>query len=154
MTQPSCQVDFYHLTTSDLGSNLALLADKIVGSHKSALILCTEVMAEGISAALWETRADNFLAHGKGHEPVNKASPLWLVHDPDANPINADYILITGGLDVSDIRRFKRVFMVFDGTSESEVTAARIKWKKWAQMDEVMCRYFAQDEAGKWSQKA
>lgn len=154
MNQQTCQVDFYHLTKSDLASNIALLADKIVGSQKTALILCAEVMADLISSALWETTADNFLAHGVADDEVNLNAPLWLVHDPDYNPISADYILITSGLEVSDIRKFARVFMVFDGTSEFEVSSARQKWKSWSQIDDVKCRYFSQDTAGKWTQNA
>ena len=154
MDQKACQIDFYHLTSSDLGSTVALLSDKIVGSNKTAIILCSQTMSDMISAALWETTADNFLAHGIGNEPLNPNAPLWLVHDPNANPINADYAMLTSGLEIDDVMRFERLFLVFDGTSEFELSSARKKWKNWSQIDDISCRYFSQDGGGKWSQKA
>ena len=154
MYSPSCQIDFYHLTQSDLGKNVAMLASKIVGSGQKALILCTKLNAESMSSSLWETQADTFLAHGIGDETVNVNAPLWLVHDPDSNPIMADHILVTGGLEVADAYHFKRLFLLFDGTSEMELAAARSKWKSWSKEEGIQCRYFAQDDAGKWTQKA
>lgn len=153
----TCQIDFYHLTKSDLGANIAMLAAKITGSGHKALIVCTKIMVDTISSALWETQAETFLAHGIGAGADETGNPhvgLWLTQDPDSNPIAADYLLLTNGLDVSDIRAYKRLFLLFDGGSEAELSAARTKWKNWSKDADVACRYFVQDEAGKWLQKA
>ena len=149
----SCQIHFYHLTGTDLGKNVAVLAGKIVGAGQKSLILCTKLNAETLSSALWETHPETFLAHGLSDDAVNADAPLWLVHDPEMNPIQAEHIIITGGLEVADILSFKRCFLLFDGNSESELSAARAKWKNWSKNEQLSCRYFAQDDAGKWSQK-
>lgn len=154
MSEAARQIDFYHLVGSDLGATVAMLSAKIIGAGHKALILCVQPMAEPISMALWETQPDSFLAHGMGDHMDNPHAPLWLVHDPASNPIAADYMVMTGGLEPADMNSFARLFTIFDGTSETELTLARQQWKRWSKLEQVKCRYFAQDESGKWGQKA
>ena len=49
---------------------------------------------------------------------------------------------------------FERVFNLFDGRSEAQVTQAREQWQAWRGNDDMEMRYFAQDDAGKWEQRA
>ena len=49
---------------------------------------------------------------------------------------------------------FERVFNLFDGRSEAQVTQAREQWQAWRRNDDMEMRYFAQDDAGKWEQRA
>jgi DNA polymerase-3 subunit chi len=49
---------------------------------------------------------------------------------------------------------FERVFNLFDGRSEAQVAQARNQWQAWRGMEGVEMRYFAQDDEGKWQQRA
>ena len=49
--------------------------------------------------------------------------------------------------------RFERVFNLFDGRSEAQITQAREQWRNWKASDDLTMRYFAQDDTGRWEQR-
>jgi DNA polymerase IIIc chi subunit len=49
---------------------------------------------------------------------------------------------------------FERVFNLFDGRSEAQVGQARARWAALREQADTQMRYFAQDDAGKWEQRA
>ena len=90
---------------------------------------------------------DSDMAEGHEHASV------WLSSDVGANQIKARYLALTAGLEPPDIQQFDRIFNLFDGTSETAVAVARDSWRRWSALEQVSCRYFSQDEQGRWSQK-
>jgi len=147
------QIDFYHLKDADLATPLAMLATKIVASGHKFLILARPIHFVEISKSLWVYRPDNFLAHGFDDDEGSEYAPVWLSSHAENNPIKADYVAMCDGFVPPHIDSFARLFHLFDGQNEESVKIARSHWKDWSEQAELTCRYFAQDEQGKWTQK-
>ena len=147
------QIDFYHLRDGDLATPVAMLAHKTVASGQKLLVLGKEDSFPEISDKLWCYRPDSFLAHGVDEADGTDYASVWLSSDVRGNQIGADYLALTGGLEVEDISKFQRIFNLFDGTSETAVAAARDSWRRWVASEQTTCRYFSQDEQGRWTQK-
>ena len=150
---PAVQVDFYHLRDADLATPLAMLAHKTAASGHRLLVLGVKDSFSALSDKLWSFRPDSFLAHASDNDDGHEHASVWLSSDVAANQIDARYLALTAGLEPPDIQQFDRVFNLFDGTSETAVAAARDSWRRWSALQQVTCRYFSQDEQGRWSQK-
>ena len=151
--QALLQIDFYHLRDADLATPLAMLAHKTVASGHKLLILAQKDSHEAISERLWSFRPDSFLAHAADECKGYEHAKIWLTSDVATNQIGARFLALTSGLEPPEVQKFDRVFNLFDGTIETAVSAARDTWKRWSKTDDVTCRYFVQDVAGRWSQK-
>ena len=149
----SLQIDFYHLRDADLATPLAMLAHKTVASGHRLLVLGQKDSFAEISDKLWSFRPDSFLAHDSDMAEGHEHASVWLSSDVGANQIKARYLALTAGLEPPDIQQFDRIFNLFDGTSETAVAVARDSWRRWSALEQVSCRYFSQDEQGRWSQK-
>ena len=147
------QIDFYHLRDADLATPLAMLAHKTVTSGHKLLIIAQKDYHAAISERLWSFRPDSFLAHAADEDQGHEHAQIWLTSDVAANQIDARFLALTAGLEPPEVQKFDRVFNLFDGTSQTTVSAARDSWKRWSGADDVTCRYFAQDDQGCWSQK-
>ena len=146
-------IDFYHLRNADLATPLAMLALKTVASGHKLLILAQKNNHVAISERLWTFRPDSFLAHAADQNEGHEHAKIWLTSDVAVNLIDARFLAITTGLEPPEVQKFDRVFYLFDGTSEVAVSAARDSWKRWSGTQDVTCRYFVQDDQGRWSQK-
>ena len=147
------QIDFYHLRNADLTTPLAMLAHKTVVSGHKLLILAHKDSHMAISERLWSFTPDSFLAHAADDNEGHEHAKIWLTSDVAVNQIDAPFLALTAGMEPPDVKKFDRVFNLFDGTSEVAVSAARDSWKRWSGTDDVTCRYFAQDVQGRWSQE-
>ena len=147
------QIDFFHLRDADLATPLAMLAHKTVASGHKLLILAQKDSHAAISERLWSFRPDSFLAHAADENEGHEHAQIWLTSDVAVNQIDARFLALTAGLEPPEVQKFDRVFNLFDGTSEMAVSAARDSWKRWSGLENVTCRYFAQDNQGRWSQK-
>ena len=151
--QALLQIDFYHLRDADMATPLAMLAHKTVASGHKLLILAPKDSHAAISERLWSFRPDSFLAHAADENNGHEHAQIWLTSDVAINQIGARFLAITAGLEPPEVQKFDRIFNLFDGTSERAVSASRDSWKRWSGTDGVTCRYFAQDDQGRWSQK-
>ena len=147
------QIDFYHLRDADLATPLAMLADKTVASGHKLLILAQKDTHASISERLWSFKPDSFLAHAADENDGHEHAKIWLTSDVAVNQISASFLALTAELEPPEIQKFERVFNLFDGTSETAVSAAQKSWKRWSRTHDVTCRYFAQNDQGRWSQK-
>ena len=146
-------IDFYNLRDADLATPLAMLAHKSVESGQKLLILAQKNSHAAISERLWSFRPNSFLAHAADENDGHQHAQIWLTSNVVANQIGARFLALTAGLEPPDIQQFKRIFNLFDGTSETAVAAARDSWGRWSGKDDVICRYFVQKDGGRWSQK-
>ena len=154
LTPPQAvQIDFYHLRDADLATPLAMLAHKTVASGQKLLVLGTPDSFAAISDKLWSYRPDSFLAHGVDADDGYEYASVWLSSDVQNNQIGARFLALTAGLEVPDISKYQRIFNLFDGTSETAVAVARDSWKRWTAAQQASCRYFSQDDQGRWTQK-
>lgn len=147
------QVDFYHLTQSELADALVTLLKKTHVAGKRALIQCPKPAAEGIDEALWSHDPESWLPHGLGEAKGAEFATSWILSDGEANPLNAEFLFLLHGSERADMTEFERIFNLFDGRSEAQVTHARAQWQNWRSRDGLEMRYFAQDDNGKWEKR-
>ena len=148
------QVDFYHLTQSDLETALVLLLKKTIAAGKTALILCPKPAATALDAALWTHEAESWIPHGVDDAKGIDVAPVWISTDPALNPINAPFLFLVHGQTPPSLEGFERVFNLFDGRSETQTTAARAQWKQWGENSSLLLGYFAQADDGRWQKHA
>ena len=58
------QVDFYHLTRSDMAEALVMLVKKSQLAGKKVLVQCPRPAAEAMDEALWTQDPDSWIPHG------------------------------------------------------------------------------------------
>tara|TARA_B100000575_G_C23071198_1_gene616972 strand:+ start:19 stop:471 length:453 start_codon:yes stop_codon:yes gene_type:complete len=148
------QVDFYHLTLSDLETTLVQLLKKTMAAGKSALILCPKPAATGLDAALWTIEAESWIPHGVDDAEGVDVAPVWISTDPASNPIDAPFLFLVHGQTPPTLEGFERVFNLFDGRSEAQKTDARAQWKEWLENSSLQLGYYTQAEDGGWQKNA
>jgi len=79
---------------------------------------------------------------------------VWVCSDMSSNPIHADYVMLLHGSEPENWAGFERVFVVFDGKSDTQLQQARSQWQKWKSQSETEMAYFAQTAGGGWEKKA
>ena len=157
------QIDFYHLTQSNIETALVMLVQKSLLASKKVLVQCPRPAAETIDEALWAADRDSWIPHGLDDAFGRDKAPVWICSassDKDGaetggiSPDGATFLFLLHGAQRDDMPRFERVFNIFDGRSEAQVGQARDQWQSWRDMDATEMRYFAQDDTGKWEQRA
>ena len=148
------QVDFYHLTQAEPPAALLMLVEKSRIAGKKVLIQCPRPAAEAMDDALWAEEAESWIPHGLDDADGAEHAVAWIVSNGESNPIGAEFLFLLHGAERSDMDSFERVFNLFDGRSEAQVIQAREQWRSWRGNDDMQMRYFAQDDTGKWGQRA
>ena len=131
-----------------------MLVEKSRLAGKKVLIQCPRPAAEAMDDALWAEESESWLPHGLDDAHGAEHAVAWIVSAGDSNPIKAEFLFLLHGAERPDMGGFERVFNLFDGRSEAQVTQAREQWQAWRGSDNSEMRYFAQDDAGKWEQRA
>ena len=67
----------------------------------------------------------------------------------DANANNADFLFLTDGAESTQLEHFERCFVLFDGTVEAAVLAARTGWKNYTDAGYELI-YWQQSVSGSW----
>lgn len=148
------EVYFYHLTSSPLEQALPDLLEKVRGNNWRALIRGTDTgRLAKLDQHLWQYRDDNFLAHGMAGGDHDADQPILLTTDA-ANANNAEILLLThqAKTDPSEVAKFTRVCLMFDGMDHDALNAARADWKTLTDAG-IPAQYWAQ-ENGRWTKKA
>jgi DNA polymerase III subunit chi len=148
------EVYFYHLTSSRLEQALSKLLEKVRASKWRALIRSINTGSlDRLDAHLWQYSEDNFLAHGKSGGDYDKDQPILLTTDFD-NTNNAEilFLMDQAKTDPTEVAKFTRVCLIFDGMDPEELNSARIEWKNCSQAG-IPAQYWAQDD-GRWIKKA
>jgi DNA polymerase-3 subunit chi len=144
------EIGFYHLTRSRMPQALPQLLVRTLGAGQRALVVAPSAAElEAISAALWEQPA--WLPHGSASDGDADLQPIWL--STEAEPLNgARYLFLVDGARTDRLALFDRVFDLFDGASDDELAAARLRWKA-ARDAQHSVAYWQQTERG-WQKKA
>jgi DNA polymerase-3 subunit chi len=130
MTNPACEVWFYHLERSSVEQVLPDLLDKTLARGWKALVRAPDrSRLEALGEALWTWRDDAFLAHGLEDEPFVERAPIALVTG-HANPNGAEALFLLDGAAPGDLAGFARCLVVFDGQDENRLTEARARWSE------------------------
>jgi DNA polymerase-3 subunit chi len=144
------EIGFYHLTRSTLTEALPrLLARTLAAGHRALVVGTTQDGLAAVSTALWA--GESWLPHGSQAEGDADLQPIWLSLTTD--PANgARYLFVVDGASTNDLTRFDRVFDLFDGTSDTQVEAARNRWRQRKAEDHALT-YWQQTPSG-WQKKA
>ena len=142
------QVDFYQLTRDPAGKVLPPIAQHVLDGEGRLLVVSGDTaQLEAISAALWNWKADSFLAHAKAGDGDDTLQPILLSGEPIAAN-NAKFIALADGEWRDAALEYDRAFYLFP---PSHIDNARAAWRALRDNEGVERRYWKQDN-GKWVQ--
>ena len=147
------KVDFYHLTRSGMVEALVMLVKKSQLAGKKVLVQCPRPAAEAIDEALWTQDPESWIPHGLDDADGASHAHAWILSVPEGNPISAELLFLLHGAERPDMTSFERVFNLFDGRSDAQLSEARSQWQEWRKTAALEMRYFAQDDDGKWEKR-
>jgi DNA polymerase-3 subunit chi len=148
------EILFYHLQGQKLETVLTPLLEKsLERGWKVAVQGGSPERIEALDAHLWTYRDDGFLPHGTWREAEAASQPVLLTVD-DGNPNGSNVrFLIDGAAVPADAEGYERIVLVFDGTDDAAVAAARSAWSE-AKAKGFAATYWQPDEQGRWAKQA
>lgn len=146
-------VRFYQLGRRPLEQALAVMLERCYQRGQKALVQAgSPERVETLAAHLWTYRDRSFLPHGTEKDGFAEQQPIWLTAESE-NPNGAEVLFLTDGSERSDLASFALVAVLFDGSDAESLTAAREFWRRLRDSGEGLT-YWAEDESGRWTQKA
>ena len=119
-------IGFYHLTRTGPESALpALLARTLKAGERAVVMTSTEERVAAVDTSLWADM--EWLPHGTAAMGKAELQPIWITHQ-DEVPNGARYLFLLDGANSEKLEHFTRVFDLFDGKDELQITAARARW--------------------------
>ena len=147
------EIGFYHLQRWPLERALPKLLEKVLKRGMRAVVVAgSEERVEALNTTLWTYQDESFLPHGSARDGNAEAQPIWLTVE-DENPNGATVLVLTDGADSAQLDRFDRCVLMFDGTDEEAVAAARRRWQVYKAAGHKLT-YHQQTERGGWEEKA
>ena len=147
------EIGFYHLQIAPLERALPKLLEKVLERGMRAVVVAgSEERVEALNTALWTYDQASFLPHGSARDGNAEAQPIWLTVE-DENPNGANVLVLTDGTDSPHLDRFERCVLMFDGTDEQALAAARRRWQAYKSAGHKLT-YNQQTEQGGWEKKA
>ena len=144
---------FYHLEHQSLEAVLPQLLEKTLERGWRAVVQAGSVeRLEALDQHLWTWREDSFLPHGRRQDGHPERQPVYLT-TTDENPNGATVRFLVDGAEPPDPTGYTRLVVMFDGTDESAVAAARGNWKVFKDKG-CAVTYWQQGESGGWVKKA
>lgn len=148
------RIDFYHLQKSTLDEALPKLVSKAYETGKKIKIkVGNELRIDFINSLLWTFDDESFVPHGIKKEGFAELQPVYISSDDD-NPNEAVFLFLVEAADLSleNALKFERIFYIFSGNNENELTKARVMWKTFS--NETFERHYWQQNAeAKWEEK-
>jgi len=145
------RVDFYQLGGAPIESVLASLATRLLADDQRLLVIAEdEALLARLDRQLWDQGAARFLPHAMAGGADDARQPILLSTTPDT-PNLARNLVIADGVWREAALGFDRAFYLFDADT---LEAARLAWKLLSGREGVDRHYWAQDEAGRWTEKA
>jgi DNA polymerase-3 subunit chi len=141
---------FYHIDQTSVPEAVAPLVEKCLERGWRVVIAGGEETLAVLDRHLWTWRDDSFLPHGRdGSEAARQ--PVLLSRE--ARPVNGARAAILLDGTTAEVGAFERAIVVFDG-GDSEVRGAARRQYRLASEQGARVRYFQQDAAGGWREKA
>jgi DNA polymerase-3 subunit chi len=146
---------FYHLTVRPLEAAAPEILEKALarGSRVVFRFGGVERMA-AMNLHLWTWRDDAFLPHGDPSDGFAERQPIYLTTGAET-PNAPDLLMLADGAEATanEFGRMSRIASLFDGRDAGAVEQARAQWRA-AVAAGCACRYWAQDETGRWTLRA
>ncbi|HEV2363385.1 MAG TPA: DNA polymerase III subunit chi [Caulobacteraceae bacterium] len=147
------EVWFYHLERSSLEEILPdLLARSLARGWRALVVAPDRRRLEALDERLWTFGDESFLPHGLEGEPHAARHPVLLSVSGE-NLNQADVLILIDGADAGDVAPYERSILVFDGTDEAALSAARERWTGFKKAG-LEVAYWRQKEAGGWERQA
>lgn len=142
------RVDFYHLAASPIERVLPRICERLVEEGERLVVVGEADLLDRLDQQLWTYRKDAFLPHGQASGDPAGAQRQPILLSPDAKPLNgAANIALADGRWRDEALEFARAFYFFDSGGLDE---ARRSWRALQGRTDAECRYWKQDESGRW----
>jgi DNA polymerase-3 subunit chi len=142
------RVDFYHLAASPIERVLPRICERLVEEGERLVVVGEADLLDRLDQQLWTYRKDAFLPHGQASADAANAQRQPILLSLDPKPLNgAANIALADGRWRDEALAFARTFYFFDNGALDE---ARRSWRALKGDAGVECRYWKQDENGRW----
>lgn len=153
LSNPACEIWFYHLERSSLDQVLPDLLDKTLKKGWRAVIRTgAPDRLEHLDGWLWSFRDESFLPHGLADEPFAEHQPVLLTTRLDT-PNAAQALFLIDGAEAGDLSPHERCIVLFDGRDEAALAQARGRWKSFKAEGRPIS-YWRQGEQRGWEKMA
>ena len=147
------EVFFYHLERQPLEVILPHLLERTLERQWRAVVEApSKERLEALDSLLWTYRDDSFLPHGAEGDSFAADQPIVLTTTQSC-PNQAHIRFLVDGSPPSEIERYDRVAVLFDGRDEEAVVLAREQWKALRASAHTLA-YWQQEAEGRWAKKA
>jgi DNA polymerase-3 subunit chi len=146
---------FYHLTREPLERALPILLERSLDRGWRAVVQARdEERLSFLDDALWTWSDASFIAHGMARDGDAAVHPVYLTTGLDA-PNGPRVRFFVDGAEIApaiaapDAPKYDRCVVMFDGTNEPALAAARAQWRVLKELGHTLS-YWRQGEAGGW----
>ncbi|WP_319569381.1 DNA polymerase III subunit chi [Cohaesibacter marisflavi] len=152
------EIFFYHLQMQPLEATLPVLLEKCLEKGWRAFVQTgSEERAHVLDTHLWSWREDSFLAHGLHGSAHAEHQPILIAPQgvPAANEANVRFFVDGARPEekLTLLEGLERAILMFDGSSNEALQAARISWKALKEAGYPVT-YWQQTPRGGWEKKA
>jgi len=145
------EIQFYHLLSSPLEVALPKLLERALAADMRCVVhVDSPQMEKKLDDLLWQ-HDGAFLPHGTSQDPFKERQPIYITHQQET-PNAASVLVVTDGLQVSAVDDYIKILDLFDGHQESQVAAARARWKHYKDAG-IKLTYNKQQPRGGWKQE-
>ena len=153
LSNPTCEVWFYHLERSSLDQVLPDLLDRTLKRGWRALVRTGAAdRLDHLDGWLWSYRDESFLPHGQASEPFADRQPVLITTEQD-NPNGAQALFLIDGAEPGDLSAYERFIVLFDGRDDAALNEARARWKTFKAQG-LPISYWQQGQERGWEKKA
>ena len=146
------EVYFYHLTHTRLEVALPKILERALSAEWSVeLRIGMERDEETISEAIWKGPDESFLPNCLEDSDKLQDHPIVLSKSSLSEVRDCLIVMDQVNLKENEVKKFKRVCLLFDAKNEVELTNARKTWKSLSNAG-VNTVYWAEDQ-GTWKRK-
>ncbi len=146
-------VNFYQLSRSGMDDALDMLLSRALGQGWRVMIRAPDREAlERQDTRLWLKPEDGFLPHGLEGTASDAGHPVLLGQGPAVNGAQGVFLLGAMAVDPVEAAQMERVWLLFDGADEDQVSKARVQWK--AVVAAGLPAQYWNDASGRWEKKA
>ena len=146
------EVYFYHLTHTRLEVALPKILERALSAEWSVeLRIGMERDEETISDAIWKGPDESFLPNCLEDSDKLQDHPIVLSKSSLSEVRDCLIVMDQVNLKENEVKKFKRVCLLFDAKNEVELTNARETWKSLSNAG-VNTVYWAEDQ-GTWKRK-
>ena len=110
-------------------------------------------MSNFLNTLLWTFEDESFVPHGTKKDGFADMQPVYISAEDDM-PNDAVFLFLVEAADATpeDALKVERIFYVFSGNNENELTKAREMFKSFANND-FERHYWQQNAEAKWEEK-